>query len=234
MVPGSGQFLKRFHSWTIEAWLSPAKAVGGDFYDVIPLPDGRLLVAVGDVSGKGVPAALFMARTVSLLNFLARTCKGDLPRIATSLNEELCRSNDACMFVTMMMGIVDPGSGDTRWINAGHNPLLHAGSPGPAHLCAKSMGPPFGLYETVSYGVERITVRPGQCLTLYTDGLTEAFDADGQVFGEERLARMGYRARRGADSFLTYVRGQLMEFVRDVPQSDDVTLLTVDYSNKPL
>lgn len=229
MVPGAGAFLQQYRAWTIEAWLSPAKAVGGDFYEVIQLPDGRLLVAVGDVSDKGAPAALFMARTVSLLNFLARSHDGDLVRIAGALNDELCRANDACMFVTMMLGVLDLGSGLTRWINAGHNPPLYVDTLSAPGLWSESAGPPFGLYEGTSYGTETLRLQPGQSLILYTDGLTEAFDPNGQAFGEDRLVNMGYRAANQAEGLLDYLKTQLLEFTRDAPQSDDVTLLTIQH-----
>lgn len=229
MVPGSGSFRQQYRAWTLEAWLQPARAVGGDFYEVIKLPDGRVLVAVGDVSDKGVPAALFMARTVSLLNFLARAYEGDPARIATALNEELCRGNDACMFVTMVMGVLDLSSGNSTWINAGHNPPLYVDTLSPPALWMETGGPPFGIYEGISYSAESIRIRPGQSFTLYTDGLTEAFSPDGQAFGEDRLINMGYRAAGQADGLLDQVKERLLEFAADAPQSDDVTLLTIQH-----
>lgn len=227
MVPGAGDFRQHYRAWTLEAWLRPARAVGGDFYEVIKLPDGRVLVAVGDVSDKGVPAALFMARTVSLLNFLARAYEGDPACIATALNEELCRGNETCMFVTMIMGVLDLSSGNSAWINAGHNPPLYVDTHSSPALWSETAGPPFGLYEGISYRAEKLRIHPGQSFTLYTDGLTEAFSPDGQEFGEERLINMGYRAARQTDGFLDYMKERLLDFVADAPQSDDVTLLTI-------
>lgn len=229
MVPGGGHFRETYRNWTIEAWLQPARAVGGDLYELIRLPSGKLLIAVGDVSDKGAPAALFMARTVSLLNFLARSLDGDLAAIARALNNELCRSNEACMFVTMIMGVLELGSGEIQWLNAGHNePMFVDGKTSPK-LWPGNPAAPFGVYEDVDYDVESASIRPDQSITLYSDGVTEAFDREGQEFGEERLLNLGYRAFNQPEGLLGYMREQLLSFASGAPQSDDITLLTIQH-----
>lgn len=229
MVPGGGRFREQYRNWTIEAWLHPAKAVGGDLYEFIRLPGGNILVAVGDVSDKGAPAALFMARTVSLLNFLARSFDGDLARIAPSLNRELCRANDACMFVTMVLGTLDLATGDCTWVNAGHNPPMLADAHIYPRLLNREPDSPFGLYEDATYRVGRATIGEGQSVTLYSDGVTEAFDANGQEFGDDRLLSMGYRAASQAEGPLDFMRAQVGAFIGDAGQSDDITLMTIQH-----
>lgn len=229
MVPGGGAFREQYKNWSIEGWLQPARAVGGDLYEFVRLPNGQLLIAVGDVSDKGAPAALFMARTVSLLNYLARSRDGNLAEIARALNEELCRANDACMFVTLLMAILDLASGEIQWLSAGHcMPLQTSATEAPGFWEGES-GPPLGLYDDVTFPVERRKIPPGDSVTIYTDGVTEAFNGDFVEFGEERLLNLGYRAGRQDDGLLTYMREQILLFTGEAPQSDDITLMTIQH-----
>lgn len=229
MVPGGGQLREQYRNWTIEAWLQPARAVGGDLYELIRLPSGKLLIAVGDVSDKGAPAALFMARTVSLLNYLARSMDGDLAGMARALNNELCRANDACMFVTMVLGVLELGSGEVQWLNAGHNAPMFVDGQSTPRLMEGNPSAPFGVYEDVDYTVQSARIQPDQSITLYSDGVTEAFDREGQEFGEERLLNLGYRAINQSEGLLGYMREQLLSFAGGAPQSDDITLLTIQH-----
>ena len=229
MVPGGGAFREQYKNWSIEGWLQPARAVGGDLYEFIRLPNGQLLIAVGDVSDKGAPAALFMARTVSLLNYLARSKEGDLAEIARALNEELCRANDACMFVTLLMAVLDLSSGELQWLSAGHcMPMETSATEAPRYWEGES-GPPLGLHEDMTFPVERRKIPSGGSVTIYTDGVTEAFNGNSIEFGEERLLNLGYRAGRQDDGLLTYMREQILLFTGDAPQSDDITLMTIQH-----
>jgi len=229
MVPGGGAFREQYKNWSIEGWLQPARAVGGDLYEFIRLPNGQLLIAVGDVSDKGAAAALFMARTVSLLNYLARSKEGDLAVIARALNEELCRANDACMFVTLLMAVLDLSSGEVQWLSAGHcMPMQTSVTEAPRFWEGES-GPPLGLYDDISFPVERCAIPPGGSVTIYTDGVTEAFNRDFVEFGEDRLLNLGYRAGRQDDGLLAYMREQILLFTGDAPQSDDITLMTIQH-----
>lgn len=229
MVPGAGHFKETYRNWTIEAWLEPAKAVGGDLYEFIRLPSGKAVVAVGDVSDKGAPAALFMAKTVSLLNLLARTHDGDLVKIAEDLNRELCRSNDSCMFVTLILCAIDLTTGKVWWLNGGHNAPMDVHSiAAPAFLNLES-GPPLGLYESASYFLTTTTIAPGQKVTLYSDGITEAFNAAGEEFGDDRLLSLGYRASSDQRSLLDFFKQEILAFIGQAPQSDDITLLTIHH-----
>ncbi len=229
MVPGGGAFREQYKHWSIEGWLQPARAVGGDLYEFIRLPNGQLLLAVGDVSDKGAPAALFMARTVSLLNYLARSREGELAEIARALNEELCRANDACMFVTLLMAVLDLSTGEVQWLNAGHCMPMQTSITEPPRFWEGESGPPLGLYEGISFPVERTRIPSGGSVTIYSDGVTEAFSDAGVEFGEERLLNLGYRAGRQDDGLLTYMREQILLFTGDAPQSDDITLMTIQH-----
>lgn len=198
-------------------------------YEFVRLPNGQLLIAVGDVSDKGAPAALFMARTVSLLNYLARSRDGNLAAIARALNDELCRANDACMFVTLLMAVLDLSSGEIQWLSAGHcMPMQTSVTEAPSFWEGES-GPPLGLYDDVTFPVERRKIPSGGSVTIYTDGVTEAFNGDSVEFGEERLLNLGYRAGRQDDGLLTYMREQILLFTGEAPQSDDITLMTIQH-----
>ncbi|WP_323751171.1 GAF domain-containing SpoIIE family protein phosphatase [Marinobacter sp.] len=225
MVPGNGSFVKELWDWRVEAWLNPASAVGGDLYEVIPLSRGRFLAAVGDVSDKGVPAALFMAKTISLLNFLAHNKDGDLISITAALNQELCRGNDACMFVTLVMVLVDKETGRVEMINAGHTMPMQRYSDQLPHLWNGETIAPLGLYENVELTTEFLQIPEGGSLVLYSDGVTEAFDVAGEEFGEQRLLSLGGRPHNHEECFLTDIRERLVEYTEGVEQSDDITIM---------
>lgn len=229
MVPGAGQFKETYRNWTIDAWLKPAKAVGGDLYEFIRLPTGKAVVAVGDVSDKGAPAALFMAKTVSLLNLLVRMHDGDLKAVAEALNGELCRANDSCMFVTMILCTIDLTTGRVSWLNAGHDaPLSIKGIAAPEFLHVES-GPPLGLYENACYPVSKTRIVPGQKVALYSDGVTEAFNANREAFGSDRLLSLGFRVPTQSEGLLELLREQMLGFIGQAPQSDDITILTIHH-----
>tara|TARA_R110000851_G_scaffold197967_1_gene349100 strand:+ start:23715 stop:26075 length:2361 start_codon:yes stop_codon:yes gene_type:complete len=229
MVPGAGTFSECYKDWTIEAWLQPAKAVGGDLYEFIRLQNGKVLLAVGDVSDKGAPAALFMARTVSLLNYLARTHFGDLSTIAQLLNDELCRANDACMFVTLCLARLDIGTGDISWLNAGHSAPMHVGPSTGARYWEGDSGPPLGLYENVTYSINRATLFPQETLVIYSDGLTEAFNSHSEEFGDERLLQAGNGVSMSSVAPILRLKESLARFTGPAKQSDDITIMTIQH-----
>lgn len=227
MVPLQGEFRENYKDWTIEALLKPARAVGGDFYDVIRCESGKLLLVVGDVSDKGVPAALFMAKSVSLINYLAKAEDSNLRHIIDKLNAELCDNNESCMFVTAVFALLDLENGEMEFVNAGHTaPMLVEPFMTPELIAGKS-GPPLGLYEDVQYQPDHVRIPPGASITLYSDGVTESFNESQEEFGEERLMRIGYRANDNDDSFLTTLRREIDQFSGYAPQSDDITIMTI-------
>jgi len=174
----------QLHNWQIEAFLKPAKTIGGDLYEYLPLPDHRLLFAVGDVSDKGVAAALFMVRVLTLLRWLAPNCS-DPAHLLQDLNLALCRDNDACMFVTLGIGFLDLQSRQLLYASGGHEPpLLLGGAP---KLLELSGGPALGLTEDADFPLHQLRLEPGQSLMLLSDGVAEANNPDQAEFGFERL-----------------------------------------------
>ena len=185
----------------IFAMMEPAREVGGDLYDFFDCDDGTLCFLIGDVSGKGVPAALFMARAknlVRLITRLARGADGAAPgpaEIVGMVNRELCQDNAGMMFVTLFFGMLDPKTGELRFCNAGHNP--------PYRLDGKAVeavtlgkGRPLGLRTTSNYETGGLTLAAGETLYLYTDGVTEAHNRTGELFAEQRLEAVLREFRR--------------------------------------
>ena len=211
------------------AVIKPAREVGGDFYDFFLLEDTQLFFVIADVVGKGVPAALYMAMTMTLIKAIART--GVPPdKILTRLNDELSRDNDTCMFITVFCGVLDVATGELLFANGGHNPPLLINREGSAEFLKTvgTLAP--GAMEGVCYRRERILLKPGDRLLLYTDGVTEAANPDGELFSAERLRNV--LAKPGASS-LHEVLGELMAVIEThagaMDQADDITLLVIEY-----
>ncbi len=208
------------------ATLIPAKAVGGDLFDLIPLADGRLMFLVGDVSDKGAAAALFMAKTVTLANLLGRERFGP-GELIDRLNRELCRDNDACMFVTALCGVLDPESGEVTFTNAGHNPPLRFGSDNQARYVEVPAGTALGIFEEAQFQEARLVLAPGEALLLYTDGVTEAVDADLEPFGEARLEALPLGLFDTARATVEAVVVAVEAFAGEAEQADDITVLAL-------
>lgn len=211
------------------AILRPARELGGDFYDYFRLADGTAVLLMADVSGKGVPAALFMARALNAVRMLARPADqpldpGDVLRRA---NEELARTNDALMFVTLFLGAIDPGTGTLRYANAGHNAPYVVGAAGTRPVEVPK-GLPLAVKPGTHYATRTLALAPGDALFTYTDGVTEAMDAGGVPFGEERLEALLAPLRgRSAAELVSGVAAGVAQFVGEAPQSDDIAALAV-------
>ena len=178
----------------LHAALRPARAVGGDLYSYFMLDPQRFFVMVGDVSDKGIPAALFMAQTITLAKALAP--RAQTPRnLLQLLNLELCRGNDSCMFVTLLCGLLDTGSGNLVLASAGHEPPVLCGRSAP-QLLDFPTGAVLGLYEDTDYPEHHLRLQPGETLLMYTDGITEASDQEQQLFGIERTVESLTRVLR--------------------------------------
>lgn len=205
----------------------PAKEVGGDFYDAIPLPGGRTALTIADVSGKGVPAALFMAlsRTVLRANALVSRSAREAVREANVLITEDAKSG---MFVTVFYAVADPIERTLTYVNAGHNPplLFRAGGGRPAGL--KGTGIILGVMPEAEYGEETIHLKSGDLVLLYTDGVTEAINSGEEQFGEARLIETVVNSLdRSPTGIIENVRDAVMEFSGDEPQFDDLTLMAL-------
>jgi len=218
-------------------YMRPARQVGGDFYDAFYVRPERLAVIMGDVCGKGMPAALFMARTMALLRSEAlhaaqRTQRQHTLEIAQRTNFALCQQNTAGYFVSVFVAVLDIPSGLLTWVNAGHPaPLLARGS-NRFQLLATPHGMLAGVSENASYVVGETPLPPGSLLLLYTDGVTEAEDTSGALFGEERLLDLLNSAPRAdPESTLRHVVNSVDAFARGRALGDDLTLLALRYTN---
>ncbi len=219
----------------VDATLEPARTVGGDLYDFFVTPAGRLCFLVGDVSDKGVPAALFMARTVDIVRVITRLTGGegradpDPAWILGQANGELCENNESGMFVTLFLGILDPDSGELRYCNAGHvAPRLRREGEGIIPLEGRR-SPPLGVRRNVSYAATTVSLRAGDALFVCTDGITEAENAANELFGEERMEQaLGAPGAETAAALNAAVISAVHAFAGEGrPPSDDITVLAV-------
>ena len=214
----------------LHAEMHPAREIGGDFYDYFLLAPDRLAVTVGDVSGKGIPAALFMAVSRTVLRGAAGSNGSDGSDMAAAMaasNRLLATQNTACMFVTLFHGVLDLATGRLRYCNAGHNPpyLLHAGG-GCERLAAT--GIPFGVDPDMPYRIAEAALAPGDTLFLFSDGITEAFDPRGEEFGTARLEAVLAATRGGtAAALVGAVLDATAAFAAGAEQSDDITCLAL-------
>lgn len=216
--------LPELPGWEIEAYYRPARAVGGDFYDFIPMDDGRLALVIGDVTDKGVPAALVMATTRSTLRSAAQR-HGDPGRILEEVNEVLVPEIPPSMFVTCLVGILDAASGSLTFANAGHNLPYVRTSQGVTELRATGM--PLGLMPGMSYEVRTATLERGSVMLLTSDGIVESHGPDGSMFGFGRLMGLVGSAT-GSRSLTGLVLEDLDRFTGpDHEQEDDVTMVSV-------
>lgn len=207
--------------------LLPALEVGGDFYDFFLLGDGQVFVTVGDVSGKGVPAALFMAMTASLIRSEA-VPEATPSQVLAEVNRHLCRNNEAMMFVTIFCGVVTIGTGRITYASAGHLPpflLDRAGLVTPL-VCAKA--PPLGVRETTAFLDQEALLLEGSTLLMYTDGVTEAERADGELFSTQHLCTVLSALKgRTAEEVVSAVFETVVTYQGGLPQSDDITLCAI-------
>jgi phosphoserine phosphatase RsbU/P len=209
------------------AMLEAAKEVGGDLYEVLRLDDGRVVVVVGDVSGKGIPAALFMAVTTTLVRSMARQFR-DPAEVVRQVSEALAAQNPRGMFVTLFFASFEPGGRKMAYANAGHpSPVLLRPGSAPS-LPFRSTAMMAGIMPDIEVAGAEAELQPGDTLILYTDGVTESLNAEGALFGEdgliEQLAKEpGGSAAAAARSVLAAVRRHAGEH----PQSDDITVMAV-------
>ena len=228
------QFLPRelpeLSGWHVATYYQPAKAVGGDFYDFIELPGGLIGLVCGDVTGKGVPAALVMATTHSIL-------RGDAPQLVSPAkvleraNRLLLHDIPPQMFVTCLYGVLDPATGRLRYANAGHNPPYMHTSDGVVELRATGM--PLGAMPDMTYEEKEATLGPGDTVLLHSDGLVEAHDPERKMFGFPRLAEL-VGGCGGGPELIDLLLGELDGFTGpDWEQEDDITLVALQRAAVP-
>ncbi len=216
----------------IFAQMFTAKEVGGDFYDFYRLDDHTVAFLIADVSDKGIPAALFMMTAKTTIKDLAER-KLPVNEILCAANNKLCEGNDEAMFVTACMGIFDLNTGKLQFANAGHNPpLIRHGDGSFEYIKLKGGMVLAGMEDTV-YPLNEYELLPGDRIFLYTDGVTEATNADKELYGEDRL-RSFVNANEAlpAKELLTLLKADIDDFVGEAPQFDDITMLMFDYFKK--
>ena len=212
----------------LEGFMKAAKSVGGDFYDCFFVSGDKLAFLIADVSGKGIPAALFMASSKLTL----QNCVRDIPDLAEAIqaaNDAICSRNEAEMFVTAWIGTLDLTTGRVDYVCAGHNPPILITEAGPEYLRHRS-GFVLGGMEGIPYKPQHLVLAPGDVLFLYTDGVTEAENARKDLYSEERLqdclSKLDSHEVRAA---IEAVRMDVAAFVKGVDQSDDMTMLCLKY-----
>ncbi len=222
-------------AFDLDASMTPAKEVGGDFYDFYMLDENRLAFTVADVAGKGVPAALFMVVAKNVLQNFAMAAKkdGDFAGVVARANDRLCEGNDQMMFVTVFFGVLDLQTGRFDYVNAGHNPpLLARRGQAPVYLTPEGKADkPLGVREGLAYRQGNLTFAPGDMIFLYTDGVTEATNEAKELYGEERL--QAELANIAADApikdVLARLHASLESFVGTAEQADDITMMGLRY-----
>jgi len=213
----------------LSPFLLPAKEVGGDFYDFFKLDDGRLCVVVGDVSGKGVPAALFMMVSRIVLRTMAQNLKSVVEAFEKA-NYELAKRNRANMFVTVWMGFVDLKTGHVEFASAGHNPPAIRHSDGSVEFAKSKAGVVMAAMENSRYKLQTLDLVPGDTLFLYTDGVTEATNEHNELFGNDRLIdALAHGGGKGTKEMCRFVKRQIDAFAKNASQFDDITMLAMEY-----
>ena len=218
--------------YSIYAQMIAAKEVGGDFYDFYSLDDNTVLFLAADVSGKGIPAAMFMMTAKTIIRGLAE--RGlSVDEIFTLANEKLCENNESGMFVTAWMGKIDLSSGKISFANAGHNPPIIVHENGECEYLKSRTGFVLAGMEGMMYRANEMVLKKGDRIFLYTDGVTEATDKKEALYGEDRLlSYMDNNKNLNAEALLSGIKEDIDLFAGDAPQFDDITMLVFDYKKK--
>lgn len=218
--------------FSISAFIEPAKEVGGDLYDYFPVGDKKVIV-IGDVSGKGVPAALFMAMTVTLLRYAMQA--GLSPYEAMQkINDSLSENNPSCMFVTLFIGLLDEKTGEFEYANGGHcYPYIINKNSNEIRELSHISGPMVGVMEDIQYTSAKASLRSGDMLLLYTDGVTEAMNEAKALYDETRLkAVLLQNKTAGTDMLLQKIYEDILAYRGNAEQSDDITMLCFQYNKE--
>ncbi len=214
---------------SVYALMDPAKEIGGDFYDYFYIDANHMAFVIADVSGKGVPGALFMMKTEALIKSLATTLKEDTALILQRSNVALCQNNEANMFVTCWLGILDLSNGELKYTNAGHtNPLLV--SEGKVKQLKGKHGLVLGALEEAKYKENTINLNKEDKLVLYTDGVTEAHNKNNELYGDKRLMEFTQKnMEHNPKDYIRNLREELNNFAEGSEQFDDITILVCEY-----
>jgi len=207
--------------------MMPAREIGGDLYDIVSLDANRFMISIGDVCGKGIPAALFMAITQTVMRLEVRLGQ-DLQAEIEAANRQLVANNREEMFTTLFCGVLDAASGTMTWCNCGHTPALLLRRGESTFETLRTSGPPLGVIETARYAPRSVALAPGDVLVLYSDGVTEAEDPRSAQFGIERLQQALLEVRgQSASRIVEHVVRRVTEFADGAPQADDITCVAI-------
>ncbi len=210
--------------------MKPARNVGGDFFDTVKLPDNKIAMSIADVSDKGVPAALFMMSSRTLLKGSA-IAKTDPSIVLKDVNELLIEDNDAGMFVTLIYGVFDTTTGVLNYANGGHNPPILIKENGEGSYVGMPGGIALGMFPGFGFDTMEITMEKGDHIVLYTDGFTEAMNKKGELYGEDRLLEVVKNSihKNGSSDIVNDMVQSVDEFSKGIPQSDDITCLVLEF-----
>ncbi|MBP5638924.1 MAG: SpoIIE family protein phosphatase [Victivallales bacterium] len=227
--------------FSVAAAMVPAREVGGDFYDIFAIDDTHIAFLAADVSGKGITGALYMMTAKTLIKDTLLASDANSPAAAlTSVNAELCRNNPAEMFITAWVGVLDIDTGTVLFANAGHNPPILRHASGKVEWLRQRSGCPLACFETAVYKQIEISLSPEDALFLYTDGVTEAMNDSGELFGNDRLfdtlqamlppaPQDGKPTKNFPSQICHEVRTAVEHFAAGAPQADDITVLSIQY-----
>jgi len=207
--------------------MEPAKSIGGDLYDFVRNDNKSFGIMIGDVSGKGVPAALFMAMTVSNFRFHSKT-EADPVKVVTELNNQIATESTSGLFVTLTYLNVDGKNMKLSIVDAGHLPVIFAGNDKDTTLITAKSGMALGIMDGVEFAKEEIPMSPGDTFVLYTDGVTEARNIKKEEFGEDRLKACVSRYKNlTAKEITENIYKEVLQFRKNAPQHDDITIMAL-------
>ena len=212
------------------AFMRPAKEVGGDFYDFFKLDSEHISCLVADVSGKGVPGALFAMANQTLFRALSASHSMSTSTLIAQINENCCKNNESCMFTTLFYGILNTKTGAFTYTNAGHTPPVLLHDDGKCEILPLTGGIPLGISEGESFEEKTVTLRPKDSIFIYTDGVTEMMNPDGEEYGISRLLEdLSTQTKEELSALNDYVYKKVFEFAQGAPQFDDLTYLSLRY-----
>ena len=217
-------------SCDIHAFMTPAKEIGGDFYDFFPLDSDKVAFLVADVSGKGVPSALFAMANQALIRGISSGLCTSTGELLNKINVKCCKNNENCMFVTLFLAILDAKNGKLTYTNAGHTPPVVVDANGSCSLLPLTEDVPLGISEDEKFSENTIDIKPQDTIFVYTDGVTEMMNSRGEEYGEERMiADLGTQAGKSLEEMGDHIYKKANEFADGVQQFDDLTYLLMRY-----
>ena len=216
----------------VYALMEPAKEVAGDFYDFFFIDEKNFCFIISDVSGKGVPSALFMVIAKTLLQTEAQRGYA-IEKVVENVNNALSKDNETAMFATTFIAVLNLETGNMKFVNAGHNPPIIGDDKNGYNYLKVNQNIALGILEDFEFEYNEINLKPNDRVFLYTDGITEAFDAKGNIFSDERLVSTVNNIKiENSESFVKNIRKEIKDFCVNAEQSDDITILAVTYNGK--